>query len=81
MIRNEPLIILNDGSQTQRFCFVDIIIRGLMSAMDTPQSFTGKVNRGNPQTLIIRQLIWAIIRLTRPVSLPLLVKEEERWPL
>jgi UDP-glucuronate decarboxylase len=63
-LRNEPLTIYGDGRQTRSFCYVNDMIRGLMGAMDTPQSFTGPVNMGNPNEVSIRQLAETIIRLT-----------------
>jgi UDP-glucuronate decarboxylase len=63
-LRNEPVTIFGDGSQTRSFCYVDDMIRGLMSAMDTPQSFTGPVNIGNPEEVSIRQLAATIVQLT-----------------
>ena len=63
-LRNEPLTIFGDGSQTRSFCYVDDMISGLMGAMDTPESFTGPVNMGNPNEVSIRELAETIIRLT-----------------
>ena len=63
-LRNKPITIYGDGSQTRSFCYVDDMIGGLTSAMDTPDSFTGPVNIGNPNEVSIRQLADTIIRLT-----------------
>jgi UDP-glucuronate decarboxylase len=63
-LRNEPINIYGDGSQTRSFCYVGDMIRGLMSTMDTPESFTGPVNIGNPNEMSTRYLAETIIRIT-----------------
>ena len=62
-LRNEPITIYGDGSQTRSFCYVDDMVHGLIGAMDTPESFTGPVNLGNPNEVSIRQLAETVIRL------------------
>ena len=73
-LRNEPITIYGDGNQTRSFCYVDDMIRGLVSAMDTPDSFTGPVNIGNSHEVSIRELAETIIRLTGSKS-KLIMKE------
>jgi UDP-glucuronate decarboxylase len=73
-LRNEPITIYGDGSQTRSFCYVDDMIRGLIGTMDTSDSFTGPINLGNPNEVSIRQLAETIIRLTGSKS-SLVMKE------
>ena len=67
-LRNEPITIFGEGSQTRSFCYVDDLIDGLVRLMDSPDDFTGPVNLGNPGEFTIRELAEAIIRLTRSSS-------------
>jgi len=47
-LRNEPLTMYGDGSQTRSFCYVDDLLDGMMRMMDTPKGVTGPINLGNP---------------------------------
>ncbi len=63
-LRNEPLALYGEGSQTRSFCFVDDLIEGLLRLMDTPDECTGPVNLGNPGEFTIRELAEKVIELT-----------------
>ena len=63
-LRNEPITIYGDGSQTRSFCYVDDMISGLIRLMNTPDDFTGPVNLGNPIEISILELAEKIIRMT-----------------
>jgi UDP-glucuronate decarboxylase len=63
-LRNEPITVFGDGSQTRSFCYVDDLIEGLSRLMSSPDEFTGPVNLGNPREFTIRELAEMIIRLT-----------------
>ncbi len=63
-LRNEPITLYGDGSQTRSFCYVDDLVEGLIRLMDTPEDFTGPVNLGNPGEFTIRQLAEKVIALT-----------------
>ncbi len=63
-LRNQPITIYGDGSQTRSFCYVDDMIEGLIRLMDTPDDFTGPVNLGNPTELSILELAQKIIEIT-----------------
>ena len=47
-LKNEPITIYGDGSQTRSFCYVDDLIEAFVAFMATPAEFTGPVNLGNP---------------------------------
>jgi dTDP-glucose 4,6-dehydratase len=61
-LRNEPLTIFGDGSQTRSFCFVEDLIEGIyrlmMSDMHEP------VNIGNPHEMTIKQMAEMVIKLS-----------------
>lgn len=63
-LQGRDITIYGDGSQTRSFCYVDDLIRGMMSMMATDDSFNGPVNIGNPGEYTILQLAENIIRLT-----------------
>lgn len=63
-LRNEPITLYGDGSQTRSFCYVDDLIEGWLRLMnDTPDDFTGPVNLGNPVEMPIRHLADKILKL------------------
>ena len=55
-LRNEPITLNGDGSQTRSFCYVDDLIEALLRLMATHDSFIGPVNTGNPTEFTIREL-------------------------
>lgn len=63
-LRNEPITIYGDGSQTRSFCYVDDMVDGLIRLMNSPDDFTGPVNLGNPDEISILELAEKIIQMT-----------------
>jgi UDP-glucuronate decarboxylase len=63
-LRNEPLSIYGDGSQTRSFCYVDDLVEALIRLMNTAGEITGPINLGNPNEFTIRELAEAVIGLT-----------------
>lgn len=63
-LKNEPITIYGDGSQTRSFCYVDDLISGFLCFMDTPDDFCGPVNLGNPSEFTIRELAEKVIEIT-----------------
>lgn len=63
-LRNEPITIYGDGSQSRSFCYVDDLIEAFVRLMDTADDFTGPVNMGNPNEFTIKKLAEKIIDLT-----------------
>jgi UDP-glucuronate decarboxylase len=55
-LRNKPITIYGQGSQTRSFCYVDDLIEGFIRLMNSPGSFTGPVNLGNPGEFTILEL-------------------------
>jgi UDP-glucuronate decarboxylase len=47
--RGRNLTIYGDGSQSRSLCYVDDMIEGLMRMMNSPDTFHGPVNLGNPR--------------------------------
>jgi UDP-glucuronate decarboxylase len=63
-LKGQDLTIYGDGSHTRSFQYVDDLLDGLIKLMDTPDSFTGPVNLGNPVEFTIKSLAEKIIQMT-----------------
>ena len=63
-LRNDPITLYGDGSQTRSFCYVDDLIDGLQSLMGSPENFTGPVNLGNASEFTVLELAERIVQLT-----------------
>jgi dTDP-glucose 4,6-dehydratase len=61
-LRDEPLTVYGDGTQTRSLCFVADLVRGLVAAGQTPTDFP--VNLGNPQEITVGELAVLIRELT-----------------
>ena len=66
-LRDKPITVYGDGSQTRSFCHVDDMVTGLINMMDH-ESLNGPVNLGNPDELSILELAEKIIELTESKS-------------
>ncbi len=60
----KPLTIYGDGSQTRSFCYVDDLVNGLISMMDTDSNVSGPINLGNPREMTVLELAKMIIQRT-----------------
>ena len=63
-LAGEPITLYGDGNQTRSFCFVSDLVDGLVRLMDSPPSFTGPVNLGNPVEFTMRELAKHILKET-----------------
>jgi len=63
-LKNNPITIYGDGSQTRSFCYVDDLIDAFVRFMATPDDFLGPVNLGNPVEFTILELAQKVISLT-----------------
>lgn len=66
-LKNEPITVYGDGSQTRSFCYIDDLIDGIVKMMEN-DSFVGPVNLGNDGEFTIRELAEKVIRLTNSKS-------------
>ncbi|MGJ8588286.1 MAG: UDP-glucuronic acid decarboxylase family protein [Yoonia sp.] len=67
-LRNEPLTLFGDGTQTRSFCYVDDLIEGFIRMMEMPADFTGPVNLGNPIEFTMFELAQKVRDLTNSQS-------------
>jgi dTDP-glucose 4,6-dehydratase len=63
---NEPLTVFGDGSQTRSFCYVDDLIRGLISLADSGEHLP--VNIGNPAEYTLLELAQHVLQITGSAS-------------
>ncbi len=62
-LKNEPITIYGDGSQTRSFQYISDLVEGLIRLMNTGDDFTGPVNIGNPGEFTIRELAEKVLTL------------------
>jgi UDP-glucuronate decarboxylase len=63
-LKNEPITIYGDGSQTRSFCYVDDLIEGFMRLMNSDPEITGPVNLGNQSEFTMLELANMVIEIT-----------------
>jgi UDP-glucuronate decarboxylase len=63
-LKGKDITIYGDGSHTRSFQYIDDLIDGLIKLMDTPDTFIGPVNIGNPVEITISSLARMIIKMT-----------------
>jgi dTDP-glucose 4,6-dehydratase len=61
-LRNRPLTVFGDGSQTRSFCYVDDLVRGMIALAESGQH--QPINVGNPNEFTLLQLAEAVIEVT-----------------
>lgn len=67
-LRDEPITVFGDGSQTRSFCYIDDLIEGMVRLMGSPESCTGPINLGNPGEYNMLELAETIRTLTNSRS-------------
>ncbi|MEO0072687.1 MAG: UDP-glucuronic acid decarboxylase family protein [candidate division WOR-3 bacterium] len=79
-LRNEPLTIYGDGTQTRSFCYIADMVEGIVKLLNS--AITGPVNLGNPEEFNMLELARLILELTGAQSplrfLPLPVDDPKR---
>lgn len=63
-LREEPITLYGDGSQTRSLCYIDDLLDGLERLMESPQEVTGPCNLGNNCEASIRDIAELILRQT-----------------
>jgi UDP-glucuronate decarboxylase len=67
-LKNQPITLYGDGSQTRSFCYVDDLVEAILRLMDTPEAVTGPINLGNPGEYTIREMAEMVIDETGSAS-------------
>jgi nucleoside-diphosphate-sugar epimerase len=76
-LRDRPMTVYGDGTQTRSLCFVTDMVRGLEAAMFTPGTTGGVYNLGNPQEHTVAQFAQLIKELSGSRSQVLHVEGRE----
>ncbi len=63
-LKNEPITIFGDGTQTRSFQYVDDLLEGMIRMMNTSDNFTGPVNLGNPHEFSMLDLANEVLSIT-----------------
>ncbi len=67
-MKNEPITIYGDGSQTRTFCYIDDNLDACLNAFEKNLFVNDVVNVGNDETTTILELAKIIIKLTNSKS-------------
>jgi UDP-glucuronate decarboxylase len=67
-LRNQPITIYGDGSQTRSFCYVSDLVDGIEKLLFSGPTISGPINIGNPNEFTMIQLAQTIIDLTNSSS-------------
>jgi UDP-glucuronate decarboxylase len=67
-LKGEDITIYGDGRQSRSFCYVDDLIEAMIRTMNTPDTFTGPLNIGNPNEFTILELAERVLSLVRSKS-------------
>jgi UDP-glucuronate decarboxylase len=67
-LKNEPITIYGDGSQTRSFCYVSDLIKGMIKFMESDKTITGPINIGNPNEFTMLELAELVLKLTSSQS-------------
>ncbi len=74
-LRNEPITLYGEGTQTRSFCYVADLVEAIVRLMNTSDEITGPINLGNESEFTIAELAQLVIELTgsrsKLVHLPL----------
>jgi nucleoside-diphosphate-sugar epimerase len=67
-LTQKPMTIYGDGKQTRSFCYVDDMVVGLISAIDSEKTKGEVINIGNPTEYSILEIADIIKQLTKSTS-------------
>ena len=67
-LKGQDITIHGAGNQTRSFCYVDDLVLGMISAMNSDNSITGPINLGNPNEIEVVELAERILELTKSSS-------------
>ena len=65
-LANEDVTVFGDGTQTRSFCYINDLVRGIVSLMDAKTN--DPVNIGNPHEVTIEEIARTIVRLVGSTS-------------
>lgn len=63
-LKGEDITVYGTGKQTRSFCYVDDLVRGIVSLMNSADNVTGPVNMGNPGEFTMLELAQLVLEIT-----------------
>ena len=67
-LQGSDITIYGDGTQTRSFCYVDDLITGMISLMNSSADVIGPINIGNPNEFSMSELLNEVLSLTKSNS-------------
>lgn len=67
-IKNIPITIYGNGSQTRSFCYVSDLVKALVEIFFAKDNVAGPINIGNPEEISIKKLLEVILKKTGSLS-------------
>jgi UDP-glucuronate decarboxylase len=67
-LRNEPITIYGDGSQTRSFCYVSDLIDGISKVVSLKENPGSPINLGNPTDFTMLELAQVVLEVTKSSS-------------
>ena len=67
-LMNDDITVYGDGEQTRSFCYIDDLIRGMTSLMNSEAAVIGPINLGNPNESTMLEIASHIIRIIDSTS-------------
>ncbi len=81
-LKNVPITVYGDGTQTRSFCYVTDMVDGLMKLMMSGDDVTGPINIGNPGEFTINELVEIVLKKidtkSKVVNMPLPQDDPEK---
>ncbi len=63
-LKDDYITVYGDGNQTRSFCYIDDLLRGIISLSESKDDFTGPVNLGSDEEIRVIDLANIVIKLT-----------------
>lgn len=67
-LKQAPITVYGNGAQTRSFCYASDLIEGMIRLMESPDSFIGPVNLGNPAEFSMLELANKVLAVTQSPS-------------
>uniref|UniRef100_A0A7C3J6I0 SDR family oxidoreductase n=1 Tax=candidate division WOR-3 bacterium TaxID=2052148 RepID=A0A7C3J6I0_UNCW3 len=63
-LKDDYITVYGDGNQTRSFCYIDDLLKGIISLSESKDDFTGPVNLGSDEEIKVIDLANIVIKLT-----------------
>jgi nucleoside-diphosphate-sugar epimerase len=79
-LKNKPITVYGDGTQTRSFCFVDDMVEGIYTLMNLKSAKNQTINIGNPVEITVYEVAKLVKKLTKSKSAITFAKRPEDDP-